>query len=384
MSVPPWLSLVSWARRCIVSARTATQGIPSVGLRAQGPTHPPDDATHAERQPRRPNRLPGLLADGVGALIPRMPGETSRIALRSSRRMQHRSGDDPGGFRSLRGLAVSLLGLAVLSAPARASEQPLGCLLQPDRVAEIGSPVTGVLRQVHVERGDFVRKGQLLAVLAADVEQASLRVARTRAEVDADVRAAQADLEYQRQRLERAEHLRRENFFSEQALQQARAEAKVAEQRLAQALAQRRIWTQEIGLAQAQVAQRQIRAPFDGVVLERYRQAGERVEDKPILKLASLDPLRVEAFIPVSRYGQVKPGMTLPVQLDLPGADPVEARLLRVDRVVDPASNTFRIQLQLPNPRSAIPAGLRCKLSLDDANARKVSATPAPTRTAQR
>lgn len=273
--------------------------------------------------------------------------------------------------------AVLLLGLLPGLAPAApAADQPLGCLIQPDQVAELGSPVIGLLREVHVERGDFVRRGQVLATLSADVEQASLGVARTRAEADADVRAAQADRDYNRQRLVRSEDLRRQNFISTQALEQARAEADIAEQRLAQAEEQRRVWAREFDLAQSQVAQRVIKSPFNGVVVERYRYPGERVEEKPILKLASLDPLRVEVFMPASRYGKIKPGMVLAVQPELPGTEAYEAKVARVDRVIDPASNTFRVQLRLPNPKQALPAGLRCKVTLGDETLREARAKP--------
>lgn len=274
--------------------------------------------------------------------------------------------------------ALLLTALLALPSPAVAvpADQPLGCLIQPDQVAELGSPVIGLLEQVHVERGDFVRKGQVLATLSADVEQASLSVARTRAEADADVRAAQADFDYNRQRLARSEDLRRQNFISEQALEQVRAEAEIALQKLAQAEEQRRVWGREFDLAQSQVAQRVIRSPFNGVVVERYRYPGERVEEKPILKLASLDPLRVEVFMPASRYGQIKPGMVLAVQPELPGTESYEARVARVDRVIDPASNTFRVQLRLPNPKQALPAGLRCKVVLGDRTLRQATAKP--------
>jgi RND family efflux transporter MFP subunit len=269
---------------------------------------------------------------------------------------------------------AALLAFTPLALAAPAADQPLGCLIQPDQVAELGSPVIGLLRQVHVERGDSVRKGQILATLSADVEQASLGVARTRAEADADVRAAQADFDYNRQRLARAEDLRRQNFISEQALEQSRAEAEIARQKLAQAQEQRRVWAREFDLAQSQVAQRVIRSPFNGVVVERYRYPGERVEEKPILKLASLDPLRVEVFMPASRYGQIKPGMVLAVSPELPGTEAYEAKVARVDRIIDPASNTFRVQLRLPNPKQALPAGLRCKVVLGDDKLREASA----------
>ena len=63
--------------------------------------------------------------------------------------------------------------------------RPSGCLIEPDRVADVGSQVVGVVERVPVERGDRVATGQPLAHLRADVERANAGAADTRARVDA-------------------------------------------------------------------------------------------------------------------------------------------------------------------------------------------------------
>ena len=264
-------------------------------------------------------------------------------------------------------ICISLIAVLSASASAQTPEAPLGCLIQPDQVADVGSSVIGLLESVKVERGDFVNKGQILATLRTDVEQAALSVAQRRADAEANLRAAEAEQGYAQQRLARSEDLQRQNFLSDQALDLHRTEAKVAQQRLEQAREQRDIWERESRLAQAQLQQRVIRSPFSGVVVERYRYPGERIEEKPILRLASLNPLRVEVYMPASRYGSFKPGMTLQIAPELPGASARTATITRIDRVIDPASNSFRVQLRLPNPKHALPAGLRCKIENDAA-----------------
>ena len=69
---------------------------------------------------------------------------------------------------------AGLIAAALLCSPAlsaAAAPKPLGCLIEPYTVAEVGSPVIGVIASLHVERGDSVRRGQALAVLRADVER---------------------------------------------------------------------------------------------------------------------------------------------------------------------------------------------------------------------
>lgn len=268
-----------------------------------------------------------------------------------------------------------VLGLGWLSQAGAAA--PMGCLIEPDRVAELGSPLVGVIESLHVERGDRVTRGQAIAVLRADVERAQVSVAQSRAEADADVQAAQAGVDFNRQRAVRAEDLFQKKFISQQALDQARTEADLADQKLAQAREQRRLWQRELGLASAQLAQRTIRSPIDGVVAERYLSIGERVEDKPVVRVAKVDPLKVQVVVPAALYGKIQVGNTASVQPQLPDAAAVAARVTLVDKVIDAPSNTFRVQLELPNPELAIPAGLRCQADFGFGPAGSTSASAA-------
>lgn len=250
------------------------------------------------------------------------------------------------------------------SSSAAAAARPLGCLIEPDRIADVGTQVVGLVSALHVDRGDRVRAGQRLLSMAADVERANVGVAERRARVDADVRAAEVSLVMAQQKMHRADSLVTQNFISEQALEVARGENELAVQKLRQAQSQREIWGQERRVAEAQLALRTVRSPFDGVVAERFVNLGERVEDRPLMRVAVIDPLRVELMVPTSQYGSVSTGDRIPIQPELPGAEPVLATVTHVDRVLDAASNSFRVRLKLPNPQHKLPAGLRCKADL--------------------
>lgn len=262
--------------------------------------------------------------------------------------------------------------------PAVSLAQALGCLIEPWRVSDVGSPVIGVVETTVVERGQRVRAGQVLATLRSDVERQSLSVAESKAQAVGELRAAEANAELARQKLARARDLADQNFISPQALEQARAEALVAENRLAQAREQRNVYAREHELAQAQLGLRTIRSPISGVVVERYLSPGERVEEKPVYRVALVHPLRVEVVLPASAYATVREGMKVRVSPDLPGAAPREAKVTLVDRVIDGASNTFRVRMELPNADFALPAGLRCKADFGGAGVRPQPVPPAP------
>jgi RND family efflux transporter MFP subunit len=241
-------------------------------------------------------------------------------------------------------------------------------------VADIGSPVTGVLAHIGVDRGDSVAAGQTLAVLRGEVERAQAGVAEARARVDADVRAAAASLALAQQKVVRARQLLAQQFVSQQALDQAQAEADVAAERLAQARSQQAISQRERDAALAQLGQRTLRSPLSGIVVERYAHPGERVEDRPVLRVARIDPLRVELMVPVAQYGVLRPGDRVAIRPELPGNPVLSATVRLVDKVVDPASNTYRVRLALPNPDQRLPAGLRCRADLPPS---AVAAAPA-------
>ena len=240
----------------------------------------------------------------------------------------------------------------------------MGCLIEPDRTAEVGSQVVGLVERLSVERGDVVTAGQPLLTLRADVERANAGAAVMRARIDADVLAAKASLTLAEQKVVRAEALVAQNFVSDQAAEQARGEAEVARQKLNQVRGQQRIWVEERRVAEAQLALRTVRSPFAGVVVERYVNPGERVEDRPLMRVAVINPLRVELMVPTAQYGTLSPGDRVTIRPELPGVDSVVATVSHVDRVLDAASNTFRVRLSLPNPNNRLPAGLRCKAEL--------------------
>lgn len=245
----------------------------------------------------------------------------------------------------------------------------LGCLIEPDRVADVGSQSTGVIDKITVERGDMVTAGQVLARLSAQVERASLSVAEVKSRAEAETLQAQAAYELAQRKLERTKDLVKRDFVSDQALDQAEAEARVAQQRVEQAREAQRVSQREVHLSNAQLNQRDVRSPFAGLVVERYRTEGERIEREPVVRVARIDPLRIEAIVPAPQFGSIRAGQSATIKTDLPDYAMLTAQVTLVDRVVDPASNSFRVRLTLPNPGNRIPSGLRCRIAFNASDA---------------
>lgn len=239
------------------------------------------------------------------------------------------------------------------------------CVIDPSRVVELGSPVVGVLDKVMVDRGDTLKRDQVVAQLAAHIERAALASAESRAAaVGAEAESAKAAKYFATRKSDRSISLYEKEYLSAQAKEQDTTEAAMASMRHNQASSQLRNAQDEVELARTRLAERTIRSPITGVVVERYLQPGERVEDKPILKIATTDPLRVDVVVPASDFFRFKLGAQANVFPDGVFKKEYLASVTQVDKVMDPASNTFRVRLTLPNPGNTLPGGLRCKLAL--------------------
>jgi multidrug efflux pump subunit AcrA (membrane-fusion protein) len=80
------------------------------------------------------------------------------------------------------------------------------------------------------------------------------------------------------------------------------------------------------------------------------------------MRLAQIDPLNVEVILPVSQLLSIKVGMRAKVIPEAPIGGQYSAEVKIVDKVIDAASGTFGVRLELPNPNYRLPAGLKCRV----------------------
>ena len=236
-------------------------------------------------------------------------------------------------------MRILLLGVSICAATVAAAQDAggLSCVVEPHLVTQVGSPVDGVIERVSVDRGDFVAAGQVVARLRSGVEEAEMAV-------------KQAKVEAGKRKVERIDEMFKKQLISEQEKDEIETEYRVN-------VAELRRETENLKL-------RTIVSPVNGVVVERYLAAGEliRADKSKIVKLAQIDPLNVEVVAPVSLFGKVSRGSTATVSLEPTVRGSYPARVTVIDRVVDAASSTFGIRLELRNPGNRIPAGIRCRV----------------------
>jgi RND family efflux transporter MFP subunit len=231
-------------------------------------------------------------------------------------------------------------GAALPTAPRpRASGGGHDCMVEPSLVVSVGSPVDGVIEAVLADRGDTVRKGQRLAQLQAGVEAAAVDLSEAR-------------VQFGRRKVARNEGLFQKQLISAQDKDEMETEARVHEE--------------ELKRDREALKLRSIVSPLDGVVVERKLGNGDlvRADKSVVMKLAQLDPLHVEVVLPAEQYGNVRVGMSGRVSLSPYVSGMHSAKVTVVDRVIDAASGTFGVRLQLDNPGYKIPAGIRCSVRM--------------------
>lgn len=239
-------------------------------------------------------------------------------------------------------------------------------IIEPYRVVKIGSGAYGIIESVEVDRGDLVKKGQVIARLQSAVERASMEAAQARAEMEAGIKAKKANFEFYTRKKLMNEELLEKQFIPLSEMDDIEINRVLSEKQLHEALENKRLNELEHKRAVEVFNRLTIRSPITGVVVERNLSPGEYIENQSIMKLAQIDPLNVEVILPVSLYLSIKTGMKAQVMPEAPIGGQYIAVVKIVDRVVDAASGTFGVRLELPNPNNHLIAGLKCKVIFSD------------------
>lgn len=258
---------------------------------------------------------------------------------------------------------MRLAAICICLATTATAQERHDCIMDPSLVVEVGSAIDGLLDEAFVTRGDDIARGQLIARLDGRVQEAALAYAKEIAQSGSTVDIAQNRLDLALLEVQRAEELLERNLVADAVVQTLRSNASEAELQLQQARIDQRLAALEQARVEAQLAQRNIISPIDGIVITRMMSPGEYVYSQaPVAQLAQTDPIHVEVFLPTELYNTVSKGDIGQVFPANPVGGQYEAEVIAIDRVFDAASDTFGVRLALQNPDSALPTGLDCQV----------------------
>lgn len=255
-----------------------------------------------------------------------------------------------------------LIGL-LFSVSVWAETNSFNCLIEANQLIEVRSSVPGLLESVPAKRGDRVKKGDVIVSLESSVEESASKLAQFKAGMTGHIEAWQAKAELSAKKYTRSQRLAEGHAISIQEKEDAAVDMRSFRAELKRAKEDKELARLEWKLAVDKLNRLTLRSPFNGVVVDQYILPGEVVESgsqKPILKLAQVDPLRVEVILPVSLYGAVKVGDEVEVIPEQPVGGRYLVPVALVDKVIDSASGTFGVRLILPNDPFKIPPGIKC------------------------
>lgn len=228
----------------------------------------------------------------------------------------------------------------------------------PLEQARISARAPGIVAERNGEIGDRVKAGDILVQIdAPEVRQALERAKAAVAQVEARLVLARATFD-------RAKALVPKQYLPEQTLDDRRAVMDSARADLDAAKAEVRRLEQIQGF-------QTLRAPFDGIIIARNVERGDRVGGDGastasyLYNIARLEQLRIEVDVPQSLALRILPGTAAKmIYAEIPGQT-FEAKVVRTSQAVDAASSTMRAELVMENPGQKLPAGLNVQVALD-------------------
>lgn len=220
---------------------------------------------------------------------------------------------------------------------------------EPDRIATLRSEVKGLVEVIHVQEGERVSKGQKLVSLESS--DATSRLA-----------AAKATLEQRKVELTGAKSLKEKGYQSQTALAQATANLEMAKA--------------EVRAFELAVLRTEIIAPFDGVLNQRFVEVGDLLKDgDKIAELVDLDPLVINAQVTEANIKSLTKGQ--PASGRMVSGEFLQGNIRYISSVSEAGTNTFKIEVAVPNPDFSQVAGMSTELALPLQKTWAVNITPA-------
>jgi multidrug efflux system membrane fusion protein len=207
---------------------------------------------------------------------------------------------------------------------------------EPDRIATLRSEVKGLVKEVYVQKGERVSKGQKIISLE-------------KSDVVSRLQAAKAMLKQREVELKGALSLKEQGFQSQTALAQATANLEMAKADVV---------SFELGVYKSQII-----APFDGIINERFVEVGDFLKDgDKIAILVDLDPLVISANVTELNVQALKTQQQATGRMV--SGDVLQGKIRFISSISEPGTNTFKVEVEVPNPDFSQMAGMSTELAL--------------------
>lgn len=235
------------------------------------------------------------------------------------------------------------LWLLLLAGPSAAPPNEAGVYashLMVDQEVVVNSRMGGIVESIAVDRGAVVKQGQTLATLDPR-------------ELDANVREAKEEMDLANAEYERSRSLAASKVVSAADLDEKKSQFEVAQAR----------WEKAKTLRDYAV----IRAPFAGVVTEKWARVGQKViedKDDPLFKVTAVEPLLARVYLPEEELLRVRVGEKVEVVPDRFPDARTTGEVQFISPSIDPSSGTFQVVIRVRREpaRTVLRPGLAVKV----------------------
>jgi RND family efflux transporter MFP subunit len=250
--------------------------------------------------------------------------------------------------------------------------------LKPKEQVDVTAKATGRVEKLPVQVGDTVKRGDLVAELEdAELQQQIKRAMAARGVVQATMAQRRAELAKAEADLKRSETLLTDGLISNQDHEARRTSLQVVQAQLELARAQDQQAVADITELQIQLAQRRIYAPMDSHVAQRFVDIGALVSPStPIVRLVNLSTMVTMANVPEREVAKIRVGAPAKVNVDAFGEQTFSARVSRVSPVLDAATRSALVEVEIPNAQAHLKAEMFARVTLDLSSTRMAVVIP--------
>lgn len=260
---------------------------------------------------------------------------------------------------------ITIIVVVLLTAVAsgQIAPSPIKGFTEPYRSIDVAASEAGTISFIAVAEGDQVGVDMILARLNEDVLRASLAIASADKQATGKLNLALAELHLQQQRLRKLTGLFERQHASQTEIDRAQTQLDIARAQLESVRDELCLKAMEINRVEAQLEQRRLRSPINGVVNRIFKDVGEFVSanDPVVVNVVQLDPLLVMFSVPQNqaRYLEEQQNIRLALGED---QDQVDGFIEFVSPTADAQSGTCRVKIRIDNPDQKWPSGVVCYL----------------------
>jgi RND family efflux transporter MFP subunit len=249
---------------------------------------------------------------------------------------------------------LCMVGDACAQAQAQSTDNTVTGISKPSSVAKVNLNSVGIVREMPVQEGQTVKKGDLLLQQDDRQERAELESSTLEGDSDVEIRATSADRDVKKVELKRVEDLSKHGSATPSELEEAQIKVVYADAQVDLAKLKQQTKKFEAKRLQAKVDQMRLTSPEDGVVEHINVSVGEVTNpdpQKPVMTVVKLNPLWIEFYLPTPLAQKLKVGQQMDVKYA--GQEKwIPTKLIYRAPVAESSSDMQQLRLEMANPNN--------------------------------